>query len=198
MSLVLISGGARSGKSRAAQRLVGSRYEEAVVVVCAHSGDDHEMQRRIAHHQAARPEGFRVMEAHEDLAWIERVPQDACLLLDCFGTLVGQIIASAFAAAGETPRSDDLVAPETEDAAERSIEQLTSWLTARRADTVVVTNEVGAGVVPAYPDARLFRDVLGAANRRLADAADAAYLAIDGRLLDLKTLPYDAVWPDGE
>lgn len=198
MSLIVITGGARSGKSSAAQRLVASRYEDAIVVVTAHSPQDPEMLRRVARHRAERPAGFRTIEVHEGMPWTVEVPEDACLLLDCLGTLVSLMVGAVFGAQGETARSDDVVSEATEVEVEQAVDALVDWLIARRADTVVVTNEVGSGIVPAYPDARLFRDVLGRANRRLADASDAAYLALAGRLLDLTALPHDAAWPGEE
>jgi adenosylcobinamide kinase/adenosylcobinamide-phosphate guanylyltransferase len=198
MSLVVITGGARSGKSTAAQRLVASKHEDAFVVVCAHAPDDPEMARRTAAHRAARPAAFQTLEAREGLEWMVDVPEDRCLLLDCLGTLVGQVVGAAFASSAETSRADDLVSEATESSAEEAVDTLVDWLLARDADTVVVTNEVGSGIVPVYPDARLFRDVLGRANRRLVDGADAAYLAVAGRLLDLKALSPGAAWPGEE
>jgi adenosylcobinamide kinase/adenosylcobinamide-phosphate guanylyltransferase len=65
----------------------------------------------------------------------------------------------------------------------------------RPGDTILVTNEVGDGVVPAFPAARLFRDVLGRANRRLVQSADAAYLVVCGRTIDLLEGPGRVEWP---
>ena len=67
---------------------------------------------------------------------------------------------------------------------------------AREGDTIVVSNEVGDGLVPAYATGRLFRDLLGRANRRLIDAADSAWLVVAGRLVDLGALGHDAAWPE--
>ena len=64
-------------------------------------------------------------------------------------------------------------------------------------DTIVVTNEVGDGVVPSHTSGRLFRDLLGRCNRRLIDVADAAYLVVAGRLVPLDALTRDAAWPEG-
>lgn len=198
MSLIVFTGGARSGKSSAAQRLVASRYEEAVVTVCAHTPDDIEMMRRVRRHQAERPAGFRTVEARQGMAWTVEIPEDACLLLDCLGTLVAQMVGAVFGSRGETARATDVVSEGAESEVEAAVDALVEWLLTREADTVVVTNEVGDGIVPAYPDARLFRDVMGRANRRLVEAADAAYLAVAGSLIDLKSLPRDAAWPDKE
>ncbi|HET6497560.1 MAG TPA: bifunctional adenosylcobinamide kinase/adenosylcobinamide-phosphate guanylyltransferase, partial [Coriobacteriia bacterium] len=70
-----------------------------------------------------------------------------------------------------------------------------AWLAARRGDTVVVTNETGWGVVPAYPSGRVFRDALGRANAALCTIADAAYLVVNGRLVDLTSAPTELTWP---
>jgi adenosylcobinamide kinase / adenosylcobinamide-phosphate guanylyltransferase len=198
MSLIVLTGGARSGKSSAACRLVSSRHEDVVVVVAEQEPEDAEMSRRIVRHRAERPTNYTTIEVHEGMSWTVDVPEDACLLLDCLGTLVSQMVGAAFGMRGETVAADDMVSQETETNVEQSVDALVDWLVARSADTVVVTNEVGSGIVPAYPDARLFRDVMGRANRRLTDAADTAYLAVCGRLIELTTLPRDAAWPGEE
>lgn len=189
MSLTVFTGGARSGKSSAALDLVSERPGEVVVAVAAHSEKDAEMARRISRHRESRPAHFVTLEIHEGATSIAEVPEDAALLLDCLGTIVGQVVASAFGRHGETTRSSDTVSEEVEREVESAVKELVDRLLGRRADTVIVTNEVGDGVVPTYPDARLFRDVLGRANQRLVAAADAAYLVVAGRYLDLTSLP---------
>ena len=69
-------------------------------------------------------------------------------------------------------------APRVVEHVERVVDHVVAWLVSRRGDTMVVTNEVGDGVVPAYARGRVFRDVLGRANRALVDGADAAYLCV--------------------
>jgi adenosylcobinamide kinase/adenosylcobinamide-phosphate guanylyltransferase len=198
MSLVVFTGGARSGKSSAALDLVSRRSGDVVVVVAAHSDEDTEMARRIDRHRADRPAHFTTLEVHEGALWLADVSADAVLLVDCLGTLVGQTIAAAFASRGETARSSDVVSPDIERDVEDAVRALVNALLARGANTVIVTNEVGDGIVPAFPDARLFRDVLGRANQRLVSGADAAYLVVAGRCVELTGVPRSARWPGEE
>ena len=187
MSLLVLTGGVRSGKSSAAERLAAARGGAVVAAVAGWEGDD-EMARRIAEHGRARATGVHVRTVDADPAWIREVPGDSVLLLDCLATLVGAIVHEEV---GEGPiaRADE---------EERSLARamaLVDALCAREGDTVVVTNEAGWGVVPAFPSGRVFRDVLGRANGELVRHADAAWLVIDGRLLDLTRLPSEPGWP---
>lgn len=191
MPLVMITGGARSGKSAAAVRLAASRMaggSEVVVAVFGDACDDAEMEARIDRHQAERPPGFNTLEATDARSWCADVPGDALLLLDCLGTLTARLMAEQ----GVSLEDD---AAEFERSLDTDLAALIGWLARRDGDTVVVTNEVGCGVVPAYASGRVFRDVLGRANARLATIAEASYLAVCGRLIDLAALPRDVPWP---
>lgn len=185
--LAVFTGPVRSGKSSAGLALALATGRPVVVAVGARD-DDEEMRRRIARHRAERPEGVAVVET-SDLEWRSRVPADACLLVDCLGTVLGGRLW------GLVADDTELVDGCAETAAERVADELVAWLTARKAPTVVVTNEVGWGVVPATPLGRLFRDVLGRANRRLVDRADAAWLVVAGRCMDINGLSQEAAWP---
>jgi adenosylcobinamide kinase/adenosylcobinamide-phosphate guanylyltransferase len=187
MSLVFLTGPVRSGKSAAAERMAAQRGKPVVVAVAGWDGDE-EMQRRVAVHRALRPADWTTVTATPDPAWVADVPAGAVLVLDCLGTLVS---TACFEAIGEA----EFASTDAEAAIAARIDALVAQLIARDGDCVIVSNETGWGVVPAFAVARVFRDVLGRANRALTDAADAAYLVIDGRFLDLRTLPECAVWP---
>lgn len=187
MSLVLLTGPVRGGKSGMGEELAAS-HGGAVVVGVSGWGGDGEMERRIEAHRASRPDDWTTVEATVDPAWIAAVPPGAVLLLDCLGTLVSH---ACYDAVGEA----EIAPPGAEAQVAHVVDALLAALLAREGDTVVVTNETGWGVVPEWPSARLFRDELGRANRRLTDAADAAYLVVDGRCLDLKALPKRPAWP---
>jgi adenosylcobinamide kinase/adenosylcobinamide-phosphate guanylyltransferase len=189
VSLVVLTGAVRSGKSGAAERLAALRGARVVVAVAGWDGDE-EMERRIEAHRGARPDGWDVRLVGPEPAWLGDVPRDAVLVLDCLATLVGAI---AWEVAGEA----DVATAEQESLAATQAAALVRAIGDRSGDTVVVTNEAGWGVVPATAAGRLFRDLLGRANRDMIGEADAAYLVVDGRCLDLKTLPEHPVWPDG-
>jgi adenosylcobinamide kinase/adenosylcobinamide-phosphate guanylyltransferase len=187
MSLVLLTGPVRSGKSAAAETLAAQRGKPVVVVAAGWDGDG-EMARRIEAHRTRRPEGWTTLDVAADSGWLVSVPPDAVLLLDCLGTLVANICHEVVGEA-ETASAQD------EDAVTTRVDALVAGLLSREGDSVIVSNEAGWGIVPAWPGSRLFRDELGRANRRLADAADAAFLVIDGRFLDLRALPAHVTWP---
>jgi adenosylcobinamide kinase/adenosylcobinamide-phosphate guanylyltransferase len=185
MSLVVFTGGVRSGKSSAAQELARLRVFDGARVVVATFGDaigDPEMAARVARHQADRPQEFTVLEASDAVSWLGDVPADALLVVDCLGTLISRLMAQL---------PSDASTQRVEAAAAAVVSELAS----RAGDTIVVTNEVGDGVVPAYASGRVFRDVLGQMNRTLVSAADAAYLVVCGRLVDLAASPVAPHWP---
>ena len=188
MSLVVLTGAVRSCKSALAERLAAERGSEVVVAVAGCDGDD-EMARRIDAHRCARPDSWATLTAAADPAWLADVPAHAVLLLDCLGTLVSHACYEAIGDAEQAP-------PEAEVLISTRLDALLTALLSRSGDTIVITNETGWGVVTAWPSARVFSDELGRANRRLIDAADAAYLVVDGRCLDLTTLPDHPEWPD--
>jgi adenosylcobinamide kinase/adenosylcobinamide-phosphate guanylyltransferase len=188
MSLVVLTGAVRSGKSAMAERLAAGRGLPVVVAAAGWDGDD-EMARRIEAHRSSRADTWETLTVAVDPAWLAEVPADAVLLLDCLGTLVSHACHEAIGDAEQAP-------PEAESLISSRLDKLLTALLSRSGDTIVVTNETGWGVVPSWPSARVFRDELGRANRRLTDAADAAYLVVDGRCLDLTALPDHPTWPD--
>lgn len=201
MALVVFTGGARSGKSAAAQRLAARRRLDGRTVVVAVFGraDDPEMAERIDRHRADRPEGFATVEVGDPALWLGEVPSEALLLVDCLGTLLGRCMERAWDETSADTLGDaphDAVPDGYAERVELLFDPLVDAMATRRGDTIVVTNEVGDGIVPTYASGRLFRDLLGRANRRLVTGAGAAYLCVAGRLVDLASLPHDASWPE--
>lgn len=187
MSLIVLTGAARSGKSSAAEVLAAARGGDVVVAVAGWDGDA-EMVRRIEAHRNVRPGHWAVREVGAVPEWVEAVEPGAVLVLDCLATLVGTI---AWEVAGPT----EIATGEQEGRGAARTDALVEALAARGGDTIVVTNEAGWGVVPATAAGRLFRDLLGRANRLLVERADAAYLVVAGRVLDLHALPAAPEWP---
>lgn len=186
--LAVLTGPVRSGKSREGMRLALASGANVVMAVGG-TADDDEMARRIERHRADRAMSVDVIETAGDAAWRDRVPDGACLLVDCLGTVLGADLAAM------VPDGPDVLDHATELEAERLADDLVSWLVARTAPTVVVTNETGWDVVPATPLGRLFRDVMGRANGMLVDSADAAWLMVAGRAVPLHTLEQEVSWP---
>ncbi|HET6351203.1 MAG TPA: bifunctional adenosylcobinamide kinase/adenosylcobinamide-phosphate guanylyltransferase [Coriobacteriia bacterium] len=209
MALVVITGGARSGKSNAATRLAESRQRDGAAVTVAVFGRaaDEEMRDRIARHRAERPAGFETLEVGtaavaassiEGPDWLSRVDDHSLLVIDCLGTMLGLVMEVAWAECGAGKLGEAAAVGLPDGYANRvdtAFSSLVSRIAARAGDTLVVTNEVGAGVVPEWASARLFRDLLGSANRSLVSRADAAYLAVAGRLMPLSEVSSQVAWP---
>jgi adenosyl cobinamide kinase/adenosyl cobinamide phosphate guanylyltransferase len=164
MVLVVLVGGARSGKSAYAEEL-GRRHAGPVSYIATApriAGDD-DLGARIARHRSDRPARWSTIEEELDLAGALRRAGDALAIVDCLTTWVGNLQYH-----GRTG-TDGAIA----------------LATARAATTVVVTNEVGMGIVPADALTREYRDLLGRVNQRWVAAADRAMLMIAGRALPL-------------
>ncbi len=172
--LTLITGGARSGKSSFAQSLCNGA--ESVVYIATATAIDEEMQARIARHRADRPVSWHTVE--EPLAVPEAIVrhsvQAAIVLVDCITLWVSNLLYQSRADDPEVQQRDLL-------GAVNSFRQCTE-----RANVVAVTNEVGCGLVPETPLGRLFRDLHGLANQRLASAAHSVYLLTAGIPLRIK------------
>lgn len=181
--LVLITGGARSGKSRFAESLAAVGRQPVVYLATAEAGDA-EMRARIAEHQRRRPAAWRTVEARAEVgpALAGLGGPVGTVLLDDLGLLVTNHLLAL--------TGDGELIHETEPALRAAVaEELARLVESQRTggwDLVVVTNEVGLGVVPATPLGRLFRDALGWANQELAARADAVFLVMAGLPLRLK------------
>lgn len=201
MALVVFTGGTRSGKSRAAQRLAEARAREGLSVTVAAFGSvasDSEMEQRISHHRAARPSGFETLEVSDVPAFDPASVDCDVLVIDCLGTAIGQLMAAAWTESGAGALIDAQAETTPTGLAEKievRVGELVDAIAHRTGDTIVVTNEVGAAPVALYASGRVFTDVLGRANQTLVAAADQAYLVVSGRLFDLTSLPREAHWP---
>jgi adenosyl cobinamide kinase/adenosyl cobinamide phosphate guanylyltransferase len=169
MALTFVLGGARSGKSALAVQLASTFASPIVVVVTAEARDD-EMTERIRRHQEARPSEWETVEAPVELAGaIDSLGDEVAVVLDCLTLWVSNAI--------EARRGDTAIVAEAEDIAHT--------LAARSEHAVVVSNEVGLGIVPTNALARRYRDVLGEVNAVFARVADRSYLMVAGRAVAL-------------
>ncbi|MCL2504396.1 MAG: bifunctional adenosylcobinamide kinase/adenosylcobinamide-phosphate guanylyltransferase [Coriobacteriia bacterium] len=219
MALLVLTGGARSGKSLVAEQLALERSGISggqVIVAVFGRASDPEMAARIARHQAARPPSFETREVLRTADWPDQVADDALLLVDCLGTLIGRIIeeeweravgadpaevgslGASVASASPTDAAafPEAMPPELAEKVSRAAGLQVDALGKRKGDTIVVTNEVGSGVVPHTASGRLFRDVLGISNRRLVAYADAAYLCVCGQFVNLRACSAHITWPE--
>lgn len=168
--LTLLLGGARSGKSTLAEEL--ARRSDApvtFVATCPRIPGDDDLDERIDRHRAVRPAHWTTVEEEVDLAAAIGGAGDGFLVVDCLTLWVSNLVFRSWE-------------PEAIEAASQAA---LAAVAARRGDTVVVSNEVGLGIVPADADTRAYRDLLGTVNRRWASAADRALLLVAGRALPL-------------
>lgn len=177
--LILILGGARSGKSSYAQKLALELAGADVLYIATAQAFDEEMRERIAVHRAERPAGWRTLEVPSLIngALADAVGNARVVLLDCMTLLA----SNALLALSEEPSAQ---------AAEAAVDaEVTALLMAwhsSHATWIVVSNEVGLGVVPSYPLGRAYRDALGRANQRLAAAANRVLFMVAGLPLTVK------------
>jgi adenosylcobinamide kinase/adenosylcobinamide-phosphate guanylyltransferase len=173
--LTLILGGARGGKSTYAQSLAMERSQHVTYIATAQAMDE-EMRTRIAIHQQERPGGWRTIEASKDIAknLTNETLQQGVILLDCLTMLVSNILLEA-GGSEDTPDEINAVA-----AVETEINSLMDAIHTSKAEWIIVSNEVGMGLVPPYPLGRLYRDLLGKTNQQIAKIADDVYLLVAG------------------
>jgi adenosyl cobinamide kinase/adenosyl cobinamide phosphate guanylyltransferase len=171
MSLVVLLGGARSGKSTLALELAEAAGAPVVFVATGEALDD-EMAARIAAHRAERPRDWVTIEEPLDLdRALDAAAPDAACIVDCLTLWVSNLLL----------RGDD--AGRLTDAAVACAARAA----ARPGLTVAVSNEVGLGIVPGTPLGRAYRDVLGAVNRAWVDAAEWAGFVVAGRIVRLES-----------
>ena len=168
--LILVLGGASSGKSQAALEQAGSRAPKAFVATG--QGLDKEMQARIARHRATRAADWVTAEVPRELAgWFRSEGSGyRTIVVDCLTLWLSNVCGRRIAGADMTARVDELL---------HAIRRLP-------ARVVLVSNELGYGLVPTSRDARAFRDLAGRVNQQFADAADEVYFVIAGQSLKLK------------
>lgn len=169
--VILITGGARSGKSAAALQLADSCARR--VFIATAEAFDGEMRRRIECHRSERGDGWETIEAPVDLAGAIRgvAHAGACVLVDCLTVWLGNLMHYDPTMTEDSPPCRSLIDALRESPAAR---------------IVLVTNEIGMAIVPEHALARRFRDVAGRLNQRVAAVADRVILCVCGQLLTLK------------
>ena len=177
--VILITGGARSGKSMFAQQFF-SEAEQVVYVATAEVCDE-EMAQRVEQHRHARPLAWRTEERPRDLSNVIH-GEDGCLL-DCVTVLTSNIMFTHTAEYERIPRT---VQEETEAAVKRQLDVLINDANAANCLLVLVTNELGSGIVPEHHVSRVFRDIAGRVNQHLARRADEVYWCVCGIPVKIK------------
>ncbi|MEX2472217.1 MAG: bifunctional adenosylcobinamide kinase/adenosylcobinamide-phosphate guanylyltransferase [Gemmatimonadota bacterium] len=171
MKIVLVTGGARAGKSRWAEGEATRLAGPAVTYVATAEPHDDEMMRRIAAHRAERPSGWATIEEPLDVPQAVTRASSGVVLVDCLTLWVSNLML----AGGEWVDSS-----EAEARVQAAVDALLEAAGARDGTLLVVTNEVGLGIVPANEAARAYRDLLGWTNARVAAQAARVVLMVAG------------------
>lgn len=176
--LVLFLGGARSGKSTSAERYAAAQARPTVYVATAEAGDQ-EMAERITLHRVQRPASWQTIEVSRAVAAaLHPLEPGTVVLLECLTLLVSNLLLAHEA--------------DPEPALDQELTALLAVARERALTLIVVSNEVGMGLVPEYPLSRVYRDLLGRAAQRIAAQADEVYLVVAGIAVEIGAL--EAAW----
>jgi adenosylcobinamide kinase/adenosylcobinamide-phosphate guanylyltransferase len=171
--LILILGGVRSGKSRYAQQLASDAGKRVLFLATAEAGDE-EMKQRITRHKSSRPASWATIEEPLDItgALRKNAAHADAVIIDCITVWLSNMLMH-----DEKLGEEEILA---------TIDRLIDAYDQDYATYIIVSGEVGMGIVPEHPLGRIFRDYLGLANQRLAAKADRVVLMVAGIPVDVK------------
>lgn len=170
--IILVTGAARSGKSEWAETLASQSNKNIIYVATAQiNHEDQEWQSRIKKHQQRRPQTWQTLLVSKQLNKVLNNYQNSCcLLIDSLGSWVANFL------------------DENEENWQKITLEFLIKIQQPGADLIIVAEETGWGIVPAYPSGRLFRDRLGSLSRQVGAIADTVYLVTGGHALNLSLL----------
>ncbi|OHD70596.1 MAG: bifunctional adenosylcobinamide kinase/adenosylcobinamide-phosphate guanylyltransferase [Spirochaetes bacterium RBG_16_49_21] len=176
--IIFITGGARSGKSRFAESLLAGKDD--VLYVATAIGFDDEMKERIARHRARRNSRWETVECYSGFSRVlpSKLAGRGYILLDCVTIMVSNVMIL------DSGIDWDKAGPSEADAAEKKImEEASGFLAIARefaGEAIIVSNELGMGLVPPNPLGRYYRDIAGTVNMKIAAEADEVYFMVSG------------------
>jgi len=174
--LTLILGGARSGKSTIAEQIAREAGKPVLFIATATAGDD-EMAERIRNHRASRPAGWQTLELSCDIGRNLASPVAPVVIVDCITLLISNILL----AFPESTLDEEIMQK-----LKIEIDELIAAQAKLGGQWLIVSNEVGLGLVPPYPLGRVYRDALGWSNQALARAASRVILMVAGITMVIK------------
>lgn len=179
MGIVLVTGGARSGKSTFAEEKVKS-YGEDILYIATSIAFDDGMKDRIKKHKMQRPQHWETLERYKEFNTIEIRKYDG-VIVDCITLMVSNILLEY---AGDF---DKILVEEIDDIEKSIFIEIDYFLESLEGQNIVlVTNEVGMGLVPSYKLGGVFRDIAGRVNQYLAKKSEEVYMTISGIPLKIK------------
>ncbi|MGL6066872.1 MAG: bifunctional adenosylcobinamide kinase/adenosylcobinamide-phosphate guanylyltransferase [Cetobacterium sp.] len=183
--IVYVTGGARSGKSYFAEKKVFETKKERIYIATALSFDD-EMKERIYLHQLQRGEEWITIEGYKNIIELLQKYRETnkIILLDCLTNFVSNNMIMDRVVDWDKISQKEILNIENE--IKKEVENLIKFIKETQLDIVIVSNEVGMGLVPPYALGRYFRDIAGRMNQLIAKESDEAYLIVSGLELKLK------------
>lgn len=182
MPIIMVTGGARSGKSTFAEKLCKEIDKKAVYIACAKITDD-DMAERVARHRSQRPAEWETVEQYKDFGGISKKAECDVYILECVTTMITNLM---FDEDIDYDKCSEDEIQNIEQKIHDEIKVMINEFKGSQKTLIIVTNEVGMGIVPAYRLGRIFRDIAGRMNRYIASCADEVYCIISGLPLKIK------------
>lgn len=182
---ILITGGARSGKSSYAEKLARELGGDVLYIATSIPFDE-EMKSRVKKHRESRPVEWDTYEGYRGLGRViaEEGSRYKGILLDCVTVMVTNLLLEYPGIDYDNVRYEDFIA--AEEAIKAEVDELLRGISETEATVLMVTNELGSGIVPENLLGRVFRDIAGRVNQQLAGCCDEVFLTVCGLPLKLK------------
>lgn len=179
--ITLITGGSRSGKSRFGEGLF--EEENNVLYIATSMITDDEMRERVALHKSSRNQNWQTFEGYRDLDKVIKETNCQCIIIECITTMITNLMFDKYT------DFDNLSKEDIQSLEESIMDQIIRIITKSRESNknlVIITNEVGFGLVSEYKLGRIFTDISGRVNQLIGKLCDEAYLVVSGLPLKLK------------
>lgn len=182
--IIFVTGGSRSGKSRFAEKTVAKMGNEIAYIATA-VVTDKDMAERIKKHQQARPQSWQTIEKYHGFAELSQVEQSKAdaFILDCITIMITNLMMDSGL---DFDKATVEQIGELEGDIQKEIEALLIWVRENNRNIVIVSNEVGLGLVPEYRMGSIFRDIAGKMNQLIAEQANQVYFVVSGIPVKIK------------
>lgn len=181
--IIYITGGAKSGKSKFAEKMVEEIGEKINYIATLTCFDD-EMKEKVKIHKDRRNEKYKTIEAYKNFDIIfENIDEKETILLDCLTNMVSNLI---FEENIDFDKNLKINKEKLDIKIKKEVENLIKVLKKHKGISVIVSNELGMGIVPVYPLGRYFRDIAGEINQYVAEKSDEVYLTVSGIPMKIK------------
>ncbi|MGM0601823.1 MAG: bifunctional adenosylcobinamide kinase/adenosylcobinamide-phosphate guanylyltransferase [Bacillota bacterium] len=177
MAVILVTGGARSGKSSFGELIARKLGGDSVIYIASGVAVDKEMEERIAAHKKSRPDGWKTIEAPSGLPKkLKKIPEESVVLFDCLTTYLSNLLI----------REENKEYREIEKKLLNEVKDILNTAESRNLDFIIIQNEIGQGVVPPYKLGRYFRDISGRAARLCAAKSERVFSMTAGLPREIK------------